>query len=187
MQSTASEHRASPFAAVSCAGCHMPVVSEPGGGKHRSHAFPASRDAAPIRGSISAVATRPEPGVVEVRLAANGVGHAVPTGDLFRRLEVLAEAIGPEAQVMAEDARYLARRFGEGKGRDGRPIKVLLADGRVPPSGEVTVRLTLGAAAAGLPIAWRVAYQRVEHPIGDETDAAVVEGEIEIAQGLLRE
>jgi hypothetical protein len=185
MQSTASEHRGSRFAAVSCAGCHMPAVPGRIGRAHRSHAFGASREPSILRAAVRVTAARLSAGSVEVRLAPAGAGHAFPTGDLFRRLEVLAEAVGAEQQVAASDVRYLARRFGEGKGRDGRPIKVLVSDSRVGPDGDALVRLSLGPEARGLPVAWRVAYQRVEHPIGDDTDAAVVEGEVEIARGIL--
>jgi hypothetical protein len=186
MQSTVSEHKSSPFADVPCAGCHMPAVTERGGRTHRSHAFAASRDAALLRSAVRVTASRVGDGTVEVRLAPNGVGHAFPTGDLFRRLEVRAEAVGAEAQVIAEDARYLGRRFGKGVGTDGHPVKVLVADTRVSPSAEAVVKLSLGPGARGAPIAWRVAYQRVEHPVDDASDAAVVAGEVEIARGVLR-
>lgn len=184
MQATASEHRASPFAGSACADCHMPLVGE-GAARHHSHAFPASRDAALLRAALDITATRPEAGTVEVRLAPRAVGHAFPTGDLFRRLEVLAEAVGPEAQVVAEDARYLARRFGRGEGREGRPLKVLLSDNRVNASGPTVVRLAPGPRAAGYAVRWRVAYQRVEHPIEEGSDRARVEGEVVLAEGLL--
>jgi hypothetical protein len=184
MQSTATEHRASPYAGSACADCHMPLVGE-GRSRHKSHAFPASRAPALLRAALEISAARPDAGTIEVRLAPAAVGHAFPTGDLFRRVEVLAEAVGPEAQVVAEDARYLARRFGRGEGRDRRPIKVLLSDDRVTASGTAVVRLALGPLAAGSPVRWRVAYQRVEHPIEGGTDRAVVEGEVVLAEGLL--
>jgi hypothetical protein len=186
MQSTASEHRASPFAPAACAGCHMPVVQDGPGRAHRSHRFAASRDAGLLRAAVRVTAARAGDGEVEVRIAATGVGHAFPTGDLFRRIEVRAEAVGPEANVIAEDRRYLARRFGKARGTDGHPIKVMIGDARVPGGGEAAVRLSLGAAAKGAPVAWRVAYQRVEHPIDEASEDAVVEGEIEIASGVLR-
>ena len=192
MQSTASEHRGSPFSSVSCAGCHMPLVEDGRGlshlshRSHRSHAFPASRDPALVRSAVRVSAARRGEGAEEIRLAPSGVGHSFPTGDLFRRIEVRAEAVGVESQVVAEDLRYLARRFGRAMGTDGHAIKVMLADTRVPAAGEQVVTLSLGPSARGLPIAWRVAYQRVEHPIEDENDAAVVGGEVEIAAGVLR-
>ncbi|MFT3769008.1 MAG: hypothetical protein QM820_26510 [Minicystis sp.] len=186
MQSTVTEHRASPFAPMACASCHMPKVTDAKGRAHRSHVFSASRDAGLLRSAVRVTAARAGDGAVEVRIVPSGVGHSFPTGDLFRRLAVHAEAVGAESQVVAEETRYLARRFGKARGTDGHPIKVMLADTRVPSGGESVVRLALGAETKGLPVAWRVSYQRVEHPIDDESEAAVVEGEVEIAAGMLR-
>jgi hypothetical protein len=113
------------------------------------------------------------------------VGHAFPTGDLFRRLAIHAEAVGAEQNVLAEDVRYLSRRFGRGKGRDGRSIKILTGDDRVLPGAPSVVTLSLGEKAKGAPIRWIVAYERVEHPIEESSDHAVVEGEVVLAEGTL--
>jgi len=184
MQSTASEHRASAFAGVSCAECHMPLVGE-GAARHRSHVFPASRDPALLRASARITASRGDAGTVVVRIEPLAVGHALPTGDLFRRLAIRAEAVGAEHNVLAEDARYLSRRFGRGKGRDGRSIKVLTGDDRVMPGAPSVVTLALGEKTKGAPIRWQVAYERVEHPIEESSDEAVVEGEVILAEGTL--
>jgi hypothetical protein len=36
-----------------------------------------------------------------------------------------------------------------------------------------------------MPLAWRVAYQRVEHPRSEAEEDSVLDGEIEIASGTL--
>lgn len=183
MQSTVSEHAAS--GAVACADCHMPIVAGPKG-NHRSHAFAASRDEAIVRSSVSISAARDGEGRVRIRLEARGVGHAFPTGDLFRRIEVFAEAVGEDLQSLGTRSVYLARHFTWGEGRDGKRVKVLRADDRlVPGSAPTDVVLDLGDAGAGHPIAWRVAYQRVDEP--DEVDEAhaVLDGEIVLGGGTL--
>ena len=184
MQTTASEHRASPFAGTSCAECHMPFVGE-GASKHRSHVFPASRDPALLRASARITATRAGAGTVEVRIEPLAIGHAFPTGDLFRRLAIRVEAVGPEQSVLSEDARYLSRRFGRGKGRDGHSIKILTGDDRVMPGAPSVITLSLGEKAKHAPILWQVTYERVEHPIEETSDHAVVEGEVVLAEGTL--
>jgi hypothetical protein len=184
MQSTASEHRASPFADQSCAQCHMPEAGE-GARRHKSHLFSASRDTSLLRAAAKINASRAGEGEVEIRIEPVNLGHRLPTGDLFRRLEVRAEAIGPEYSVAAEDVEYLARQFGRGKGREGHSIKVLTSDDRVTPGAASVVRLSLGTGARGLPIRWRVSYQRVEHPIEESSEPAVVEGEVVLAEGTL--
>jgi hypothetical protein len=138
-----------------------------------------------LRAAVRVTAARIDGASIEVRISPRGLGHAFPTGDLFRRVEILAEALGPDAQVLAEDARYLARRFGEGRGVGDHTVKVLVSDDRVMPAGDTVVKLSPGPEARGRPIAWRVAYQRVEHPIEDGSDEAIVGGEVVIAEGVL--
>ena len=45
--------------------------------------------------------------------------------------------------------------------------------------------VTLDPAAAAFPIAWRVTYQRVEHPRSDREDDSLVEGEVILGEGML--
>jgi hypothetical protein len=177
MQSTLSEHRASEFAATSCAECHMPRD-----GQRRSHRFRASRDAAFVRSALDVTATRLGDGRVELALAPKRIGHAFPTGDLFRRLALEVEAVGPEQQVVAERTRYLARHFRREPSGGALERVHLLADDRVTRGTRLV--LDLGSEARALPIAWRVAYQRVEHPAGVGARDAVVEGEIVLSDGL---
>ncbi|MEP7125440.1 MAG: hypothetical protein ABJE95_31195 [Byssovorax sp.] len=183
MQSTASEHARFSAArakgsAASCAGCHMPTAAADG---HRSHAFVGGGDQALVRSSLVVNATRTSSTRVHIVLSPATVGHCVPTGDLFRRLEVSAEALGGDLEVVADARAHLARRFRIV--RDGAAVrKELAADDRVGDAPRA-VDLDLGPLARGRAIAWRVAYQRVESPGGD-TDAAVVAGEIEISAGV---
>jgi len=183
MQSTVSEHRASPFAGVACASCHMPAV-QGASGQHRSHAFASSEDAARVRASVRVEAARRPGATVRITLEPNGVGHAFPTGDLFRRLEVSAEAIGPDQQVLGRARRYLTRHFGYARS-SGVVIKKLLSDDRVGAGERRVVDLDLGAAAEGAPIAYRVLYQRVEHPQSVNDDDALIGGEVIIAEATL--
>lgn len=186
MQSTHAEHARSPFADTSCAACHMPAGRDGGGRARRSHAFAASRDPAVLRGSVRVEAQRTGPTAVRITLTPQGVGHALPTGDLFRRIEVLAEAVGPDNLVKGRAARYLARRFRVEHRSPGVALRILERDDRVGlRGGEPTiVDLNAGELAAGAPIAWSVTYQRVEHPRSVGEDDAVIEGEVLIAQGI---
>lgn len=185
MQSTVSEHGRSPERDSACADCHMPIV-ERGGSRYRSHRFAGGRDADFVRGAALVSAARTGANTLQVSLTPQRVGHAFPTGDLFRRIEVSAEVVGSEWQVIASARRYLARHWE----RDPRsPFGVVLRTASLDdrPLGErVSVELDLGERAAGLPITWRVAYQRVEHPRSDHEDDSLVEGEIVLAEGTAR-
>jgi hypothetical protein len=159
----------------------------PRAGGHRSHAFAASRDPALVRGAATVTATRPGARLVRVVLTPTAtLGHAFPTGDLFRRLEISARVSG--VTLPEERVRLLARHFRPGRSAGaGLLPRVLAADDRVGLAGSApsVVELDLGRQAEGRPIAWRVTYQRVEHPAGREERDAVVEGEIVVAEGTL--
>lgn len=172
MQSTIAEHAESPVSDRSCADCHMPL-----GGGRRGHGFAASRVPDEVRKAVHIAAERTGPTTVRVTLLPRDLGHAFPTGDLFRRIEISAEVAGPDEIVLASANRYLARHFAPG----GRH---LLRDDRVTGAGTV-VDLDAGPPAAGRMIVWRVAYQRVAHPSGIDESEAVLEDEIVLAGGRL--
>ncbi len=83
LQSTWTEHEASPYAAVACTSCH------------RGHELAGARDAASVRRALRWRARRVAAAQVEIALETVGVGHRFPTGDLYRRLR---------AEVIVEDA-----------------------------------------------------------------------------------
>ncbi len=177
MQWTVTEHARSSAAATACAGCHMPETAT----GRRGHGFAASRDPAFLASAVHVEARREGAGRVAIVLSPKAAGHAFPTGDLFRRIEVLAQAEGPDHMVLASDVRYLGRHFelrSHGAGRR------LVRDDRIQ-NEPVTVVLDVTEAAARWPIAYRVAYQRVDHPNGPDEEAAAVDGEVVLAEGHL--
>lgn len=186
MQLTAREHAASRFAATSCADCHMPWVGG-GAARHRSHAFAASRDPAVLRSALQVEATR-RPGAVSLRLVPAAVGHAVPTGDLFRRLWVEAEAVDADGDPVGYDARALARRFERRRVSKLHSEQTEVADERPgapdrrEPDGAAVVELDLGPDADLHAVRWRVLYQRIEAHVGGEV---MLGGEVELAAGAL--
>ena len=164
MQSTITEQAHSPRPDVTCAQCHMPRDETLA---HRTHDFRSSRDAAWVRSALDARAARVGQHEVEVTLQPTAVGHAVPTGDLFRRLEVSAEVVGNDYMVLARRERHLTRRWATThRPHSGFALRELQRDDRPGRQGSTPtrVRFDLGELAASHPVAWRVAYQRVAHP-----------------------
>lgn len=95
MQDTYEEWRWSDAAAngVQCQDCHMPEVTGPDGRTHRSHRFRGTRDLEFMRSAASVEASVRREGpelVLSLRLVPGAIGHAFPTGDLFRRGELRA-------------------------------------------------------------------------------------------------
>ncbi len=176
MQSTVTEHRRSPYADVSCAQCHMPKRDG-----HRDHSFTASRDPELVRGAVRVEARRPTPCEVEISLTPVGVGHAFPTGDLMRRLEIRAAT--PDDRW--HRTRYLARHWG-GARPLGTLVRVMVNDDRVGPGPEPrVVRFALPSRHCDQPVTWSARYQRVQEIPGENEAAAVVAGEITLDTGTL--
>lgn len=174
MQATVTEHVQSNFAQVSCADCHMPWQSG-----RRRHDFQSSRSPEVLQGALRVTARRSATSV-QLELASVNVGHAFPTGDLFRRIEVSAEAVGPEQSSLGLQTVWLKRHFAPGTGHG----RVLTLDDRLFDEPR-RIEFALGDVAKEREVVWRVAYQRVAQPNGFDESSAPIEGEIELASGRL--
>jgi hypothetical protein len=193
MQSTAHEHQRSAQHETPCATCHLPTTAPTRESRaHRSHAFASTRDPDAHRRAVTARVARSSssPSMLTITLTLNEVGHAYPTGDLFRRVRVHAEVVGADEQILATQTVFLARTFALAKGLDGAPLRVERADSRVSADGrspQTTVRLELGEAARGRPIRYEVAFERVLHHIDGRDEEAVLNpgdrGRVVLAEG----
>ncbi len=124
--------------------------------------------------------------VAEVRPAS--VGHAFPTGDLYRRGRLVAWVDG---DASSERERVFARRFEEAPLIDDRGAVVFARreryDARVPPPGaDDTDTVTLSVPARGdAPLRWRFEHWRTRPDIAarqglrdDEVRSVLFEGTI---------
>lgn len=168
MQSTLTEHARSTKHAQSCADCHMPTVDGPDG-SHHSHGFRVVSDPSMLRSAVLADADRSAGGIT-ITLEPGAVGHAFPTGDLFRRLVVRARAQGDTEW----SERFLGRHFTKGL-RHGKVVRIQSGDDRIGIDRDPRlVQFQIDDATAALE--WEVAYQRVQHvPRGREHLAKVVD------------
>lgn len=166
MQKTMTEHLASEAKDQSCASCHMPRGER---GK-ASHRFTASRDPAVLASAVTVDVQRIE-GRAVVTIHGRGVGHAFPTGDLFRRLVLRVETNhGPLERPFERTFRSI---------RDGdRQIRMESRDGRPSPTAHVELALP-----AGTP--YTLLYQRITGVAQTPPFAATVEDETVIARGSL--
>lgn len=146
-------------------------------GERVSHGSPGARSPALLADALD-VEARAErsPGGTSVTLVLRSrAGHAVPTGDMYRRLVVEAWPVGRPARAQRVT---LMRRFERVDG-----IEREIGDDRVPPRGERTVHLALPRAGR---VAWRITWQALDPALArarwipDEVAAAVVaEGELD--------
>ncbi len=171
MQTTVAEHARSPARDQPCASCHMPSR-----GGRRAHGFEQVRDPAWLREGLSATAELTPEGRVRVSVAQTRPGHAFPTGDLFRRLQVGAALETPRGAEVSRDERFLARHLHLVPGGKGRE---LVADDRIffEP---VVLELDPGTAP-GHRIRWWISLDRVAQALeGPEPRRAVVESSVEL-------
>jgi hypothetical protein len=184
MQRTIGEHRRSKASDQPCQSCHMPPTA--GEKVHRGHGFHVVGEPRMLRAAARITAAREldEQGraVVLVTLEPRAVGHAFPTGDLYRRLLVRVE--GDDDRCATE--RYLAREFALARVGEGAVIRVEVDDDRVGLRREPgIVEFALPSACAEQPLRASVVYQRVlSTPVGDE-QAAIVWDQTELASELL--
>jgi hypothetical protein len=177
MQSTVREHQRSPAAGDGCVGCHM--RDPPRGPVH--HGFAASRDHERLRAALEIHALRPEPARILISLRPRAIGHAFPTGDMFRQVLVEADATDEQGDPLAGDQRILGKIYQDRLAGSSRG-RVLLEDTRLLPGAEAVVELDLSGAEA-LPVHWRVVYQRIDQE-GPGRPARPF-GEVLLAAGVL--
>lgn len=183
MQSTMKEHAASPHAERSCASCHMPVVPGGPGGRHRSHAFSASRDEAFVRSAVLVEEGPFVDGALTLTLRPGPVGHAFPTGDLLRRLALVIEVLDGQGKPVEREERFLARHFSYSSTPTTPPRRVLVSDDRVGAGpGPVVIRLSAKSRPPGGSLRYTLRYERVGEPGGGEGGRDVVHGSVLLAE-----
>ncbi len=95
--------------------------------------------------------------------------HALPTGDVFRRLRVEISSASTRREVA------LGRDVNLADERDTRPFV----------GGRDTAVVTVPLRGLEGPLRWRVVYERVAHPTELHVVDAVVDGAFDIASGEL--
>jgi hypothetical protein len=171
MQSTHVEHDASGLSAVACESCHMPRSDD----GHLNHGFIVSRNEEMLKRAADIRIARAGDAKVAVRIVTRGVGHAFPTGDLFRRLKVTATAYDASGRATHERRRYLGRHFAQQMSASGVATRVDVKDDR-PGARDASecFEIDLGTKARGQAFTAEVAYERVDHPRSADEDDAVV-------------
>jgi hypothetical protein len=83
---------------------------------HKSHRFDSSRDLAMLRNALE-LRVEMAGAEVQVILRSRGVGHAFPTGDLFRRLRVRVLGLDEADVPLWDEERTVSRRFNRASGQ----------------------------------------------------------------------
>ena len=175
MQLTMREHRASPSRDRSCASCHLP---------NGDHSLASTRDDDAIRRAVTVRARRDGDDLL-VELTPDEIGHAFPTGDLYRRIEVHAER-QIDGRAIASVTRYLDREWRPWRLRDGRLNRSFddpLVDDRVVGPTLLRLELDTSPEQPGGELVWWVDYERVDARNDLEPERSTLASEVRLAQG----
>jgi hypothetical protein len=183
MQSTLSEHARSTAAARECQSCHMPLDRER---RKAAHDFSVLSNPALIRSGVQVSAARWGATSIELSLRPGNIGHAFPTGDLFRRLELRACVDQGGREICAPPA-HLGRQYRVQTTPQG-PLRIPIADTRIAAPGSApprTVRLPFDLDVSQLPVRWSVVYQRADDAMAKVFGLEQKLDEITVASGRL--
>jgi hypothetical protein len=150
MQSTQTEHDHLAFADTPCAGCHM------ASGGHR---FDVTRNAAWLQAALGPPELAWRGNEASITLRTQHVGHAFPTGDLFRRLRLTVWFEDAAQHVVFYEQRTLGKRYA--------PDTNIVEDTRI--FGERVERYRLDARPAGGVAHVDLIYERVATPTAHPT------------------
>jgi hypothetical protein len=154
-QATLTEWRASRAGrqGLACVGCHMPRRAD-GHFDHRMPGASAELLARAVRVHMRATRHADEV-VVRITLRTREVGHALPTGDIFRRLIVRAELGGESTST------ELRRYFGTSH-VGGALVTTEIDDNRVMPGRPRIVTLRLPHVPGAGSVRWSVSHARLD-------------------------
>jgi hypothetical protein len=131
------------------------------------------------------VAERTSPTSLVLTLSSRGVGHAYPTGDLFRRVAVRVEARGADYAVVARSERFLARHFEDVTTAPRTSERRVTADDRLFPGEARELAFELGPDARDRELGYEVRFERVLHMNPRFEAAAQIESSMLLASGSL--
>jgi hypothetical protein len=153
-------------AGQTCQACHMPtrVEGTASGTDHRFDGRSLDLLQAAVITEVS-VTRRDGAAWLTVELTPAGAGHAFPTGDLFRRLEVCVRDGRGRVQASLPFAREWQTFAGRDREHGQFTGKRLAHDGRVPPPGQGIARRQAKLRADGGPWTWTLDYVRAETPL----------------------
>lgn len=168
----------------------MPSVSDAidaGGAKHRSHAFGVQGDRAMLGRAVTVTRAWLDRGAVHVAITPGAIGHAFPTGDLFRRVEVRAYPVDSEGRRLAASSVVVLERTFTATpvGRDAL-VQVERSDTRLaaPPIGGSAEReITLAVPATTRRARYEIVWQRLSPMLAARHGLAMRDQETTVIEG----
>lgn len=181
MQDTLGEHARSAASTSTCQDCHMPRVRSTGGGAHRGHDFRVQGDREAMAKAVVVEKAEIHEGELHLDLAPGAIGHAFPTGDLHRRVEVRAAALDAKGRELGESREVLGRTFGPV--REGRNafVPAERSDTRLVGRRSFVFPLPKGAQKAR----YRVVWQRLPPAMAQSFGMKMSDHEMVVLEGIV--
>ncbi len=160
MQDTVHEHALSAYAGAPCQRCHMQLVKDADGTSHHRHDFAVQADPSMLARAVTLELVSRTEKQATVALSAGAIGHAFPTGDLFRSAELeIWEARAGTAQRKPTVIR-LARDYTQDTPNQSRRV---VSDTRLKPTANSrdTRLITIDLATKDAKIAYKLTWVRM--------------------------
>lgn len=182
MQDTLGEHARSAAAKTPCQGCHMREVPNRAGGRHKSHAFRVQGDKAMLAQAVEVASASLVQGEVRISLSPGRIGHAFPTGDLFRQAELRAVPVDASGRDLpGGSTEILGRTFTAAPVGGGALVGAERSDSRlgVPRS------FALKVPAAARRVKWQIVWQRLPPWLAKSFHMEMTEHEMVVLEGTV--
>ncbi len=182
MQKTMSEHAASVYSAKPCQECHMPLVPSQKGPAHRKHDFRVFGDREFMRRAVVVEGAKIQNDGLHLDLNLGTIGHAFPTGDLYRRVEVRATPVDSQGKTIGSPSvEVLNRIFGPAYAGPDQPIPREREDRRLTGPKQFILPLPGGTKRARYEIVW----QRLPPVMAQKFRMKMSEHEMVVGEGIV--
>jgi hypothetical protein len=150
------EHAQSANSAKPCQDCHMPRVASQKGPPHRKHDFRVLGNADLMSRAVVVDKVEIKDDALYLDLALGTIGHAFPTGDLYRRVDVRAMAVDDQGKTIGKGSSQLLRRtFGPAFEGPNKAVPIEREDGRLTGPKHIVLPLPKGTTHARYEIVWQ--------------------------------
>lgn len=184
MQKTISEHAQSAHAAEPCQHCHMPMVPSQKGPPHRKHDFRVFGDREFMARAVVVDHAAIKDDTLHLDLKLGTIGHAFPTGDLYRRAEVRAMAVDARGKTSGKHSTHILRRtFGPAFVGPDKTVPIEREDGRLTGPMHLTLALPKGTKQARYEIVW----QRMPPEMAKKFGLTMSDHEMIVNEGIVKQ
>jgi len=134
----------------------MPVVPSQKGPPHRKHDFRVIGNREFMSRAVVIDKATIKDDALHLDLSLGTIGHAFPTGDLYRRVDVRAMAVDGRGKTLGKTSSQILRRtFGPAFAGPNKTVPIEREDGRLTGPKHLVLPLPKGTSRARYEIVWQ--------------------------------